>query len=218
MICSFIHLRFLEKLKIENHNTPLCGKDCGKGGHSFFECENNMDIRTLREEVSCPVCKDIFKDPKQLPCLHSFCLHCLKQRHQESGGQNAFTCPKCQALCRVPASDDLKDLPTSFYLNGMIDVLAIKECNTTQVTCGNCDEKSSEASYCFQCCKFYCSEKCLNGHNMMRDNEDHRVLAVKEFQDKDYEDVFKRPAFCSRQGHKTKSSFTSARNAKQQFA
>ena len=163
-----------------------------------------MDIRTLfynlREEVSCPVCSDLFKDPRQLPCLHSFCLHCLKHWHQTSGGQNVFRCPKCQAVSAVPASGDLTDLPTSFYLNGMIDVLAIKECNTTQVTCGNCDRRSSEASYCFQCCMFYC-EQCLIGHNMMRNNKDHRVLGVKEFQDKDYEDVLKRPVFCSRQGH-----------------
>ena len=39
---------------------------------------------------------------------------------------------------------------------------------------------------------------------MMRNNKDHRVLAVKEFQDKDYEDVLKRPVFCSRQGHQKK--------------
>ena len=39
------------------------------------------------------------------------------------------------------------------------------------------------------------------GHNMMRDKKKHRVLAVKEFQDKDYEDVIKRPVFCSKQGH-----------------
>ena len=166
-----------------------------------------MDIRTLfynlREEVSCPVCSDLFKDPRQLPCLHSFCLHCLKHWHQTSGGQNTFRCPKCQTLSRVPASGDLRDLPTSFYLNGLIDVLAIKECNTTQVTCGNCDKKSSEASYCFQCCIFYC-EQCLIGHNMMRNNKDHRILAVKEFQDKDYEDVLKRPVFCPVQGHQKK--------------
>ena len=35
----------------------------------------------------------------------------------------------------------------------------------------------------------------------MRDNRDHRVLALKDFQDKDYEDVLKRPAFCSKQEH-----------------
>ena len=36
---------------------------------------------------------------------------------------------------------------------------------------------------------------------MMRTNKDHRVLALKDFQDKDYEDVLKRPVFCPKQGH-----------------
>ena len=35
----------------------------------------------------------------------------------------------------------------------------------------------------------------------MRDKKGHRVLAVKEFQDKDYKDVLKRPVFCSKEGH-----------------
>ena len=35
----------------------------------------------------------------------------------------------------------------------------------------------------------------------MRDKKKHRVLAVKEFQDKDYKDVLKRPVFCSKEGH-----------------
>ena len=38
----------------------------------------------------------------------------------------------------------------------------------------------------------------------MRDKKEHRVLALKEFQDKDYEDVLKRPIFCSKQGHQKK--------------
>ena len=173
-------------------------------GHFAFVAEVIMDLTTLlynlREEVSCSVCSDLFTDPKHLSCLHSFCLKCLNQWYETCGGGEAIKCPKCQTLSRIPASGDLKDLPTSFYLNGLIDVLAIKECKKTQVTCGNCDKKSSEASYCFQCCIFYC-EQCLVGHNMMRDKKEHRVLAVKEFQDKDYEDVLKRPVFCSKERH-----------------
>jgi len=38
---------------------------------------------------------------------------------------------------------------------------------------------------------------------MMRSHKHHRVLAVKDFQDKDYEDVLKRPAFCPRKEHQT---------------
>ena len=118
----------------------------------------------------------------------------------KSRGGDTIRCPNCQAVSRVPESGDLKDLPTSFYLNGLIDVLAIKECRNSPVTCGNCDKKSSETSYCFHCCIFYCQE-CVTGHNIMRRNKDHRVLALKDFQDKDYEDVLKRPVFCPKQGH-----------------
>ena len=163
-----------------------------------------MDLTTLfynlREEVSCSVCSDIFTDPKHLSCLHSFCSKCLQQWYETCGGGEAIKCPKCQTFSRVPASSELRDLPTSFYLNGLIDVLAIKECKKTQVKCGNCDKKRSEVSYCFQCCIFYC-DQCVAAHNILRRNREHRVLAIKEFQDKDLEDVLKRPVFCSRQDH-----------------
>ena len=94
----------------------------------------------------------------------------------------------------------MKDLQTRFYLNGLIDVLAIKESQNSQVPCGNCNKKSSETSYCFQCCIFYCQE-CVIVHNIMRSNNDHRVLALKDFQEKDFEDVMKRPMYCSKQRH-----------------
>ena len=166
--------------------------------------EKYMDIKTLlhnlREEVSCSVCTNVYTDPKHLPCLHTFCLQCLKHWHTTSHGRDTIRCPKCQAISRVPESGDLKDLPTSFYLNGLIDVLAIKECKTSQVRCGNCDKKSAESSYCFHCCVFWCDE-CIIGHNIIRSNKDHRVLALKDFQDKDYEDVMKRPAFCPKEDH-----------------
>ena len=38
-------------------------------------------------------------------------------------------------------------------------------------------------------------------HSKMRDKTGHRALAVRKFQDKDFEDVLKRPVFCSRLGH-----------------
>ena len=35
----------------------------------------------------------------------------------------------------------------------------------------------------------------------MRSNNDHRVLVLKDFQEKDFEDVMKRPMYCSKQRH-----------------
>ena len=163
-----------------------------------------MDIKTLldnlHEEVSCSVCMTTFTEPKQLPCLHSFCLHCLNGILRTSGRHNIIPCPECRREVQVPESGNLKDLPTNFRINSLLDVLAIKECNTAGVKCGNCDKKTVQTSYCFQCCAFWCDE-CITGHNIIRANKQHRVLGLNDFEDQDIEDVLKRPAFCQQKHH-----------------
>ena len=166
-----------------------------------------MDIQTLlhnlHEEVSCSVCMTKFTDPKQLPCLHSFCLHCLQGIQRTSGIRETISCPECRQNFRIPGDGDLNALPTNFRINSLLDVLAIKECNTSGVKCGNCDKKSGESFYCFQCCFFWCDD-CISLHNAIRANKEHHALALKDFQDQDLENIFKRPAFCAKPGHEKK--------------
>ena len=166
-----------------------------------------MDIQTLlhnlHEEVSCSVCMTKFTDPKQLPCLHSFCLHCLQRIQRTSGIRETISCPECRQNFRIPGDGDLNALPTNFRINSLLDVLAIKECNTSSVKCGNCDKRSGERYYCFQCCSFWCGD-CISLHNGIRANKEHHALALKDFQDRDFENILKRPAFCAKPGHEKK--------------
>ena len=163
-----------------------------------------MDVKTLldnlHEAVSCSVCMCTFTEPKQLPCLHSFCLHCLDGIHRTSPNRGVIACPECRRQIRIPGSGNASEFPTNFRINSLLDVLAIRECNTTGVKCGNCEKRSANCFYCFQCCSFWC-EDCLTGHNIMRTNKDHRVLAITEFQDQDIEEVLKRPVFCQKKHH-----------------
>uniref|UniRef100_A0AAY4D344 Tripartite motif-containing protein 35-like n=1 Tax=Denticeps clupeoides TaxID=299321 RepID=A0AAY4D344_9TELE len=57
-----------------------------------------MDFRTslLEENLSCPVCRDIFRDPVLLLCSHSFCRTCLQQCWEKRTSQE---CP----VCRTPS-------------------------------------------------------------------------------------------------------------------
>ncbi|XP_078364721.1 E3 ubiquitin-protein ligase TRIM71-like [Oculina patagonica] len=162
-----------------------------------------MDIKTLlhnlHEEVSCSVCMTPFTNPKMLSCLHSFCLHCLKEIQRTSGRHDIIICPECRREIKI-TSGDLNDLPTNFRINSLLDVLAIKECNTTEAKCGNCDKKSPQCYYCFQCLSFWC-DHCIVHHNGVRINRGHKLLALKDFQDEDFEDILKRPAFCRISGH-----------------
>ena len=163
-----------------------------------------MDTQTLLDnrhnEVSCSVCMCTFTDPKQLPCLHSFCLNCLNGIQRTSGVHGKITCPKCKRQFEVPGSGNPSELPTNVRINSLLDVLAIKDCSTANVKCGNCDKRSVQTLYCFQCCSFWC-EECILGHNIIRTNKEHKTLALKHFQDQDFEAVLKRPAFCQKKHH-----------------
>ena len=163
-----------------------------------------MDIKTLldnlNDEVSCSVCMCPFTDPKQLPCLHSFCLQCLNDIQRTGGVHGQITCPECRKQFQLSGSGNPCELPTNFRINSLLGVLAIKECSTANVKCGNCDKRSAQTVYCFQCCSFWC-EECILGHNIIRTNREHKTLALKDFQDQDIETVLQRPAFCQKKFH-----------------
>ena len=166
-----------------------------------------MDLQTLlhnlHEEVSCSVCMSPFTDPKILPCFHTFCLHCLNELQKTSGKHGEITCPECRGKFQVPGSGYPQDLPVNFRMNSLLDVMAIQKCNVAGVKCGNCEKTSAQSFYCFKCCAFWCDD-CIAAHNIIRANKDHRVLAIKDFQDQDIEDVLRRPVFCQKEHHESK--------------
>ena len=169
-------------------------------------CPQKMDIQTLldnlNEDLSCKICYEVYKKPKQLPCLHSFCVACLNRLAETRAVNGRIQCSLCQREVDVPESGTFEDFPSSFYINSLLDALAIKECGATRVTCGNCDKKSEKSSYCFDCSKFWCGE-CLNAHKILRENKEHRVTALTDFHAQDYEDVLKRPAICKKENHES---------------
>ena len=166
-----------------------------------------MDVETLlhnlNEEMSCSVCMSMFTNPKILPCFHTFCLHCLNELQRTSGKHGEITCPECRRKFQVPGSGYPKDLPANFRMNSLLDVMAIQKCNVSGVKCGNCEKTSAQSFYCFKCCAFWCDD-CIAAHNIIRANKDHKVLAIKDFQDQDIENVLKRPVFCQKEHHENK--------------
>ncbi|KAF3697729.1 E3 ubiquitin/ISG15 ligase TRIM25 [Channa argus] len=51
--------------------------------------------RVLQEELTCPVCLDLYRDPHLLPCGHNFCKTCLDHLKQQSE-RGRFRCPECR--------------------------------------------------------------------------------------------------------------------------
>ncbi|XP_074508016.1 zinc-binding protein A33-like [Sebastes fasciatus] len=65
------------------------------------------------EDLCCPVCHDVFRDPVVLSCSHSFCKDCLKSWWREKSTQE---CPVCKRRSskKPPSNRALKNLCEAF--------------------------------------------------------------------------------------------------------
>ena len=60
-------------------------------------------VETIGEKLECAVYLEQYKEPKVLPCLHSYCRGCLEKLEQRVGGKySTVKCPECQDETEVP--------------------------------------------------------------------------------------------------------------------
>uniref|UniRef100_A0A3B4XA21 RING-type domain-containing protein n=1 Tax=Seriola lalandi dorsalis TaxID=1841481 RepID=A0A3B4XA21_SERLL len=62
------------------------------------------------EELTCPVCHDIFKEPVVLSCSHSFCRDCLQRWWREKVIHECPVCTRRSSKSEPPVSLALKNL------------------------------------------------------------------------------------------------------------
>ncbi|KAL5497438.1 hypothetical protein EMCRGX_G013911 [Ephydatia muelleri] len=52
--------------------------------------------------ITCQLCSKPYKEPRILPCLHSFCGQCLHKQIERSGTKQNMACPTCQRSITIP--------------------------------------------------------------------------------------------------------------------
>ena len=165
-----------------------------------------MDVqqlfKNLRKEAECPLCLETVKDPKTLPCLHSFCLVCLDKHanYARRQLQTAIKCPVCQASFQIPQEDTFGALPASFHLNRLVDLLALTDGGPESQQCGSCEENNTATHYCFECQSFLCTT-CFKAHQRFKATRGHKNISVDNLQADDVEKLIRRPVMCSEQYH-----------------
>ena len=142
---------------------------------------SSQALRKLEEQLTCPICLGQFRNPKILPCFHSFCLHCLEgvAPPELVEGNLCLPCPTCRSPCPNP-DKGLTSLPPSFVINNLSEVYGLmkKVSGDQQVSCDNCD-KTNANRYCKQCSMFFCPE-CLHHHDKFKPNAGHQTLSLEE--------------------------------------
>ncbi|XP_019859339.1 PREDICTED: RING finger protein nhl-1-like [Amphimedon queenslandica] len=77
---------------------------------------SSCGLLKLEEQLTCPICLEHYTNPKTLPCLHSFCQHCLEELPLDK--TNYLTCPTCRHRTKLP-EDGAAAFPVAFTLNNL---------------------------------------------------------------------------------------------------
>ncbi|KAK1790530.1 hypothetical protein P4O66_014412 [Electrophorus voltai] len=155
----------------------------------------------------CPLCKLSFhsREPKLLPCLHSFCKRCLPSpsrnllfadqgtNHQmpiESQAKplNIIRCPVCYQDCREVEVLD------NFFAKDTMEVPSSTVEKTSQL-CMSCDDNTEATGFCVECVEFLCVT-CIEAHQRVKFTRDHTIRQMEEMSSEAMGASTQKPVFC----------------------
>ncbi|XP_066923887.1 E3 ubiquitin-protein ligase TRIM71-like [Clytia hemisphaerica] len=153
-------------------------------GRSLITIKEARDVYDLQ----CPICKLNYKNPKVLPCLHSFCHACLEDTINEV--ERSFNCPVCRLVIPIPTKG-AEAFPLNSFATNMLNILAIESPHN----CTNCEDRELASARCLDCVENLC-ENCVTAHERIRQTKSHRIVSFEELQNNTVDESIRCPSFC----------------------
>jgi len=156
--------------------------------------EPEKEIKIAIDNLTCPVCYQLYNNPKYLPCYHSYCQACLEKIQVQS----KILCPECRKEADIPEGG-VKDLPNNFFINRLVDdiILKRKAKGETEARCDECDGENVVA-YCPECNMFFC-DACHKSHKRSKRFCGHNLVPLTELRSN--KDVYIQPKVLLCQKH-----------------
>ena len=134
------------------------------------------DVKIATDNLSCPVCYQLFTKPKYLPCHHSYCEQCLETMQVQS----KIICPECRKEAIVPPGG-VKDLDDNFLINRLVDefILKRKVEGEEETKCDECQGEDPVVVFCPDCTLFLC-HVCNECHKHSIKSCDHGIVPLNK--------------------------------------
>uniref|UniRef100_A0A3B3QEH9 RING-type E3 ubiquitin transferase n=1 Tax=Paramormyrops kingsleyae TaxID=1676925 RepID=A0A3B3QEH9_9TELE len=143
---------------------------------------------------TCAVCSLSFhsREPKLLPCLHSFCKKCLpspSRRYTSKTSQiNVIRCPVCRQECMEV------DVMENFFVKDSMEVPSSTVERTSQL-CMSCTDNAEATGFCVECVEFLCVT-CIGAHQRVKFTKDHTIRQKEEVSPEAACVSSQKPVFC----------------------
>ncbi|KAI4468896.1 e3 ubiquitin-protein ligase nhlrc1-related [Holotrichia oblita] len=130
-------------------------------------------MEQFEQLLTCAICLDRYRNPKLLPCQHSFCMEPCLEGLVDYVRRQVFKmcgvkCPECRAEHRIPYQG-VQGFPTNVTLQRFLELhieitgeLPDPTSGQVMERCNVCSEKAY-CSFCYHCDKKIC-EECKGAH------------------------------------------------------
>ncbi|XP_052705479.1 E3 ubiquitin-protein ligase Midline-1-like [Crassostrea angulata] len=151
--------------------------------YNFYGMATKTSVNDL---IVCPICYEIFQDPKSLPqCLHTFCKSCIKSYisssvTDKSLNKTDFYCPVCRKCYHVTNPEEWVDtLPHNHLIVSLTDQEKMEKKEPSCDCCSRLGQSQPAVSWCPKCCDQLC-ENCVNFHKISRLTMEHKLGNIAE--------------------------------------
>ena len=154
--------------------------------------------RKITKQLECAICREDYRAPRVLPCLHVFCEACI-ERLLVGAQRDKLTCPNCRKSAPLPEGG-VSGLPFAFYIQHLLEVREVLEKvrNPEKAQCDKCGE-GEVRGFCRDCGHFIC-QLCRDVHSRWREFQSHSVSGLDQVSETSVKmlSLRKVPVFCPR--------------------
>jgi len=143
--------------------------------------------KQLDELTECPICTDVYTDPRVLSCGHTICLKCIRKYIEEKeSNEEEPVCPMCRTKFALP-SNGVGDLPKNFFVNNFLQMkelsMSVETKKTPCEACGGGDDRNESevqniaSVYCVECQMKLC-QICERSHKAVKLTSSHKLIKI----------------------------------------
>ena len=146
-------------------------------GHNFISSFFSVQ---LPPHFTCQLCSELYKEPRILPCLHSFCGQCLYKEIEGSGTKHSIECPTCQNSTTIPEGG-VSAIPQNLHLGFEAEVAGYisKISSDGEKLCDSCIDGGMGPAVAFCCtCHHLLCKLCHDYHEHNKIFCHHQIVGL----------------------------------------
>jgi hypothetical protein len=163
---------------------------------------NSSLERHLDDVMECPICVGTFTDPRVLPCIHSYCLKCIKELCKGKQSTDKVACPLCRKDFAIPEGR-IDSLQKNFFLTRLLNIRELSKMKKETQLCDVCRSDESISTdktaimYCLGCQQKLCAT-CHIYHEKFTKSALHKSVRLEDKIEEDEICAVCPPAVCEK--------------------